>query len=58
MNNLAEYYNVFMYLVEPISNFKRITSHSFKRDIISKFNYVLVDDTIDFDRNKYILFRI
>ena len=53
--NLAEYYNVYMYLVKPISDFKRITSHSFKTDIISEFSYILVDDTIEFDRNKYLL---
>ena len=44
-----------MYLVKPLHDFKRITSHSFKTDIISEFSYVLVDDTIEFDRNKYIL---
>ena len=31
INNLAEYYSVYMYLVKPISDFKRITSHSFKK---------------------------
>ena len=55
INNLAEYYNVYIYLIKPISDFKRITSHSFKTDIISEFSYVLVDDTIEFDRNKYLL---
>ena len=30
INNLAEYYNVYMYLEKPISDFKRITTHSFK----------------------------
>ena len=30
INNLAEYYNVYMYLDKPIAYFKRITSHSFK----------------------------
>ena len=44
-----------MYLVRPISDFKRITSHSFKTDIISEFSYVLVDDLIKFDRNKYLV---
>ena len=47
INNFADYYNVYMYLVKPISDFKRITSHSFKTDIISKFIYVLVDDSIE-----------
>ena len=44
-----------MYLVKFISDFKRITSHSFKTDIISEFSYLLVDDKIEFDRNKYLL---
>ena len=44
-----------MYLVKPIFDFKRITSHSFKTDIISEFSYVLVDDLIKFDRNEYFL---
>ena len=55
INNLSEYYNVYMYQVKPISDFKRITSHSFKTNIISEFSYVLVDDTIEFDRNKYLI---
>ena len=46
INNLAKYYNVYMYLVKPISDFKRITSHSFKTYIISEFSYVLVNDKI------------
>ena len=40
-----------MYIVKPISDFKRITSHSFKTDIISEFIYVLVNDTIELNRN-------
>ena len=55
INNLSEYYNVYIYLVKPISDLKKITSHSFMTDIISEFSYVLVDDTIEFDRNKYLL---
>ena len=55
INNLSEYYNVYMYLVKPISYFKWITSHSFKTDRISEFSYVLVDDSIEFDRNKYLI---
>ena len=55
INNLAEYYNVYMYLVKPRSEFKKIKSHSFKTDIITEFSYVLIDDKIEFDRNKYLL---
>ena len=35
--------------------FKKITSQSFKTDIISEFSYVLVDDTIEVDRNRYLI---
>ena len=35
INNLAEYYNVYMYLVKSLSDVKKITSHSFKTYIIS-----------------------
>ena len=44
-----------MYLVKPVFDFKRITSHSFKTDIVSEFSYVLVDDKIEFDKNKYLI---
>ena len=44
-----------MYLVKLISDLKRITSHSFKTDIISKFSFVLVNDKIEFNSNKYLL---
>ena len=55
INNLATYYNVYIYHVKPISDFKRITSYFIKTDIISEFSYVLVDDAIEFDRNKYLI---
>ena len=44
-----------MYPLKTIFDFKRITSHSFKTNIISEFCYVLVNVTIEFDRNKYLL---
>ena len=54
INNLAKYYNVYMYLDKTVSDFKR-TSHNFKTDLISEFSYVLVDDKIEFNSNKYLL---
>ena len=35
-----------MYLVKSINDFERITSQTFKTNIISEFSYVLVDDLI------------
>ena len=55
INNFAEYYNVNIYLVKPISDFKKNNKSFFQTNIISEFSYVLVDDTIEFDRNKYFL---
>ena len=55
INNLAEYYNVYIYLVKLVSDFKRITSHSFKTHLISEFSYVLVNDKIEFDSNPYLI---
>ena len=43
-----------MYLVKPVSNFKKITSHLL-RHIMSEFNYILVDHTIEFDKNPYLI---
>ena len=44
-----------MYLVKFISDFKIITSHVLKTDLISKFSYVLVYNKIEFYRNKYLI---
>ena len=38
-----------------MTDFERIISYSLRKDIISEFTYVLVDDTIEFDRNKYLI---
>ena len=44
-----------MYLFKAMTDFERIISYSLRKDIISEFTYVLVDDTIEFDRNKYLI---
>ena len=48
-------YNVYMFLIEYVSDFKRLGGYGFSLEIINVMTHLLYDDTIEFDTNLFLL---
>ena len=44
-----------MYLIKPITKFKKISSRAFKTEVINELGDVLYDTKVKFDSNPFLL---